>query len=123
MFVNVNSVIVDGLSMGPYLLEAEVQYPKLWGDDTGRNLAGTFSGTFKGVFPKLILTFRKLNQSEMHLIAPYLDRPFQTTSYYDDNKGTQVTISTYSGDWGNKSKRIGIAEGVQCSFIATRKRS
>jgi hypothetical protein len=89
----------------------------------GRNLAGTFTGTFKGVFPKLILTFRKLNQAEMHLLAPYLDSPFQTTSYYDDNKGEQITINTYSGDWSNRSKRMGVAEGVKCSFIATAKRS
>lgn len=123
MYVDKDSVIIDGLSIGQYLVEAEVQYNKLWGDDTGRNLAGTFTGTFKGVFPKLILTFRKLNQTEMHLIAPYLDSPFQSTTYYDDNKGETVTMSTYSGDWSNKSKRMGVAEGVQCSFVATSKRS
>lgn len=80
-------------------------------------------GTFKGVYPKLVLTFRKLNQQEMHLLAPYLDSPFQTTQYYDDNKGTKVTMTTYSGDWSNKCNRIGVAEGVRCSFIATTKRS
>ena len=123
MFVDKDSIVINSLSMGQYLLEAEVQYNKLWGDDTGRNLAGTFTGTFKGVFPKLILTFRKLSQAEMHLLAPYLDEPTQSTTYYDDNKGEKITITTYSGDWGNKCKRIGVAEGVQCSFIATTKRS
>jgi hypothetical protein len=30
MYVNKDSVIINSLSMGQYLLEAETQYPKLW---------------------------------------------------------------------------------------------
>lgn len=30
MFVDKDSVIINNLSMGQYLVEAEVQYPKLW---------------------------------------------------------------------------------------------
>lgn len=123
MFVDKDSIYVESLSIGQYLIEAETQYNKLWGEDTGRNLLGDFSGTFNGIYPKLILTFRKLNQAEMHLLAPYLDTPYHNVTYYDDNKGTKITKQMYTGDWGNKSNRIGVAEGVQCSFISTKKRS
>ena len=46
MFVNKDSIIIEGVSFGQYLTSVEYQYAKLWGDDTGRNLAGRFSGSF-----------------------------------------------------------------------------
>lgn len=39
MFIDKDSLIINGVSMGKYIVQAEYQYPKLWGDDTGRNLA------------------------------------------------------------------------------------
>lgn len=123
MYVNKNSVIINNVNMGKYITQADFEYNKLWSNDSGRNLAGTQTGTLIGIFPKLVLTFRKLNQSEMHTLAPILDSARQTVQYHDDNSNSMKTMTTYSGDWKAVSKRIGKVEGVQCSFISVRKRS
>lgn len=123
MYVNKNSVIINNVNMGKYITQADFEYNKLWSNDSGRNLAGTQTGTLIGIFPKLVLTFRKLNQAEMHTLAPILDSARQTVQYHDDNSNSMKTMTTYSGDWKAVSKRIGKVEGVQCSFISVRKRS
>ena len=46
MFIDVNSIVIDNVSMGQYLLSAKYDYNKLWGSDTGRNLAGKMSRNF-----------------------------------------------------------------------------
>ena len=46
MFLNKDSIRVNGISMGQYLLSAKYEYNKLWGSDTGRNLKGKFSRDF-----------------------------------------------------------------------------
>lgn len=43
MFINANSITINGINMGQYLLSAKYEYNKLWGNDTGRNLAGKFT--------------------------------------------------------------------------------
>lgn len=127
MFVNKNSIIIDGVNMGQYLVEAKYGYNKLWSSDSGRNLAGTQSGTLIGIFPKLILQFRKLTKSELEIIVPILDSPRQTVTYYDPNKKANITMTTYTGDYEITNKNIinGNAknEGFSCSFIAISKRS
>ena len=127
MFVNKNSIIINGVNMGQYLVEAKYGYNKLWSSDSGRNLAGTQSGTLVGIFPKLILQFRKLTKAELEVIVPILDAPNQTTTYYDPNKKTNVTMTTYTGDYEVVNKHIISGnvknEGFSCSFIAIRKRA
>ena len=126
MFINTNSIVINNVNMGQYLVEAKYGYNKLWASDSGRNLAGVQSGTLIGIFPKLILQFRKLTKTELELIVPILDSPYQTVSYYDPNKKAQTTMQTYTGDYeitnkhlvnGNKKN-----EGFSCSFIAVSKR-
>ncbi len=124
MFINANSIKINNISMGQYLLSAKYEHNKLWGDDTGRNLNGSFSGTLKGIFPKLILTFRKLTQAEMNIIAPILDSATQTVKYYDPTTNSNKTITTYTGDWGYENKRIATKnESFDCSFIARERRT
>lgn len=124
MFINQDSIRINGVSMGQYLLSAKYEYNKLWGSDTGRNLKGKFTGTLVGVFPKLILTFRKLTKAEMNIIAPILDSPSQTVQYYDPKSNANKTISTYTGDWSYENKRIATKnESFECSFIARERRS
>lgn len=123
MFVNKDSVIINDISMGKYLLQADYEYNKLWASDSGRNLAGERTGTLIGIFPKLVLQFRKLTKDEVHLLAPILDSARQIVQYYDDNKGTMVTMTTYTGDWKLVNKGIEQNEPFSCSFISTRKRS
>ena len=126
MFIDRNSIIINGVNMGQYIVEAKYGFNKLWSSDSGRNLAGTQSGTLIGIFPKLILQFRKLTKSELEIIVPILDSAGQTVTYYDPNKKASVTMETYTGDYeivnktiinGNKKN-----EGFSCSFIAIRKR-
>ena len=127
MFIDKNSITINGVSMGQYIVEAKYGFNKLWSSDSGRNLAGTQSGTLIGIFPKLILQFRRLTKSELEIIAPILDSARQTVSYYDPYKKAQTTITTYTGDWENTNKHIisGNAknEGFSCSFIAVSRRS
>ena len=123
MFVNKDSIKVNGISMGQYLVQADYEYNKLWSSDTGRNLAGTQSGTLIGIFPKLVLQFRRLSQEELHKIAPILDSARQTVEYYDDNKGKMITMTTYTGDWKITNTGINQNEPFSCSFISTKKRS
>lgn len=126
MFIDASSIVINGVQMGQFLTEAKYQYNKLWGSDSGRNLAGTQTGTLVGIFPKLILTFRKLNKTEMEQIVQILDSPTQVVSYYDPYKQAQTTMTTYTGDYEIVNKtRIGTTRksgGFSCSFIAVSKR-
>ncbi len=122
MFIDKDSLIINGISMGQYLVQVEYQYPKLWGSDSGRNLAGDQTGTLIGVFPKLILQFRKLTPQELQTLAPIFDSQQQSVTYYDPLKQNNITISTYTGDWSVVNKSIGKNEGFQISFIARTRR-
>lgn len=123
MFLNKDSIKINNISMGQYLLSAKYEYNKLWGSDTGRNLKGNFSGTLVGVFPKITLTFRKLTKAEMNIIAPILDSGTQTVKYYDPSTNSNQTISTYTGDWSYENKKIvSKNDSFECSFIARERR-
>lgn len=126
MFISKNSIVINGINMGQYIVEAKYGFNKLWSNDSGRNLAGSMIGTLVGVFPKITLQFRKLTRSEVELLAPILDSAYQTTKYYDPNKKQTITMSTYSGDWVLSNKSIidenRKAEGFDWSVISTRKR-
>lgn len=127
MFLNKDSIIINNVSMGQYILEAKYGYNKLWASDSGRNLAGVQTGTLIGIFPKIILQFRKLTKSELEIVVPILDSANQTVTYYDPNKKQSVTMTTYTGDYEISNKGIITGnrknEGFTCSFIAVRKRS
>ena len=126
MLIDKDSIVINGVSMGQYLLEVKYGYHKLWASDSGRNLAGTQSGTLIGIFPKLTLQFRRLKKEELEIISPILDTARQTTSYYDPNKKQQVQMLTYTGDYEITNKRIirgdNKNEGFSCSVIAVQKR-
>ena len=126
MFIDTNSIIINNISMGQYLVEAKYGFNKLWGQDSGRYLAGVQSGTLIGIFPKLTLQFRKLTRSELETLAPILDSARQTLTYYDPNLQTTKTMDTYTGDYEITNKHI-IGENGKCepfsiSFISIRKR-
>lgn len=87
---------------------------------------GTMSGTLIGIYPKLVLQFGRLTQAQLETIIPILDAQNQTTTYYDPNKKTNVTMTTYTGDYEITNKQIingnATNEGFSCSFIAISKR-
>ena len=122
MFINKDSIMINNVSIGQYLLQAKYEFNKLWAEDTGRNLAGKMTGTLIGIFPKLVLTFRKLSQAELNIIAPILDSSEQSVTYYDASKNQNVTLSTYTGDWSIVNKYISKNESFECSFISREKR-
>ena len=126
MFINKDSLIVNGINLGRYIVQATYSYNKLWSNDSGRNLAGVQSGTLIGIFPKIVVQFRKLTQTELETLAPVLDSARQTVKYYDPNKKAMTTMTTYTGDYEIINKGIvGHVknEGFQISFIATKRRS
>ena len=126
MFIDKNSLIVNNINLGKYIVQATYSYNKLWSSDSGRNLAGTQSGTLVGIFPKIIVQFRKLTQTELETLAPVLDSVRQTVQYYDPNKKAMTTMTTYTGDYEVINKGI-IGhiknEGFQISFISTKRRA
>lgn len=126
MFINKDSLIVNGINLGQYIVQANYGYNKLWSSDSGRNLAGEQSGTLVGIFPKIIVQFRKLTKEELEILAPILDSARQTVQYYDPYKKAMTTMTTYTGDYEIVNKGIvGHVknEGFQISFIATKRRS
>lgn len=126
MFIDKNSLIVNNINLGNYIVEARYGYNKLWSNDSGRNLAGVQSGTLVGIFPKIIVQFRKLTQEELETLTPILDSARQTVQYYDPNKKTMTTMTTYTGDYEVINKGIvGHVknEGFQISFISTKRRA
>ena len=132
MFINKNSLQVkisggNYINLGDYILDAEYGFNKLWSSDSGRNLAGKQSGTLIGIFPKIIVQFRRLNKTELETIVPILDASRQTLKYYDPKKKAMVEMTTYTGDWKNTNKHIIDGnrknEGFQISFISVSKRS
>ena len=132
MFLDKDSIQIkisggNYIKMGQYITEAKYSYNKLWSSDSGRNLAGTQSGTLIGIFPKIILQFRKLNKTELQTIVELLDSSRQTVKYYDPKKKTTVEMQTYTGDYEITDKGMINSgrknEGFSCSFIAIKKRS
>lgn len=126
MIIDKNSIKVNGNVWTQYLIEVKFGYHKIWGKDSGRNLAGTMSGTLKGIFPKITMQFRALTKTELEAISSVLDSATQSLQYYDPTKKANVTISTYTGDWEVINKNMINAfnknEGFSIAFISTKKR-
>lgn len=127
MFIDKNSIVINNVNMGQYIVEAKYGYNKLFGSDSGRNLNGDMVSTLIGIFPKITLQFRKLDQNDLEIIAPILDSARQTVTYYDPVKKANTTMTTYSSDYEFLNKHIINGnrknEGFSCSFIAVSKRS
>lgn len=121
MYIDKNSILIDGVSLADYTTSAKFGYHKLWGDDTGRNLNGDFSGSFSGVYPKITLTFKPLTDTEIRIVAPILNKPTQTVTYDDPEKG-RTTIYTYNNDWEVTYENVSNGRGVTSAFISKKKR-
>ncbi|MBQ7798753.1 MAG: hypothetical protein IJ371_06500 [Clostridia bacterium] len=123
MYVDKNSLVINGINMGQYIVEAKFSYPRLWASDSGRNLAGKMTGTLIGIFPKIILQFRPLTREELNIIAPILDSANQTVTYYDPKENKNITMTTYTGDWELTNNNLNQNQGFSCSFISVEKRA
>lgn len=128
MFIDKNGIKLyksknsSALNISNYLTEVKYGYNKLWSSDSGRNLAGTQTGTLVGIFPKLTLSFRKLTKAELEALIPYLDKGNQWIRYYDPRKKKYIRMKTYTGDYEITNKRIinsnNKNESFNISFIA-----
>lgn len=123
MYVDVNSVIIDNVNMGQYLLNAKFGYNKLWAENSGRNLRGDITGTLTGIYPKLVLTFKpNISQNELSSLCKIFDKPKQNVQYFDANKNTKITMGTYSGDYEIEYENIGQNKSFNISFISLKRR-
>ena len=122
MFLDKDSIYMDGISMGPYLTQVKYGYNKLWSDDSGRTLSGKMTGTLIGIFPKIIMSFRSLTPKELTNLAPHFDNAQQTIQYMDPNKNEQVSMKTYTGDWEDTYKKMGKGKVSDLSFISIDRR-
>ncbi len=133
MFIDKNSLKVKKPSalvwtnLGDYITEARYGYNKIWGKDTGRSLSGKMAGSLLGIWPKIVVSFRKLTKTELEAVADILDSASQSIQYYDPNKKTTVTMTTYTGDWEVINKHIidenNKSEPFDISFVSVAKRS
>jgi len=123
MLINVNSLIIDGVQMAPYLLSAKFGYHKIWSSDTGRNMAGTNSGTLVGIFPKITMSFRELNQTEIGTVLSLFNKAENKVTFYNpDLRRTISNMSCYSNDQEYDQNRIGKIKGYSCAVISNKKR-
>ena len=97
--VDKDSLIINGISIGEYLISVVYGFFDTWSSDAGFNTnSGKFTGTFKGTYPKFTLKFRKLTTAEITYLTPRIFRVVQQTVTYDDPDGTRKTITTHKGD-------------------------
>ena len=117
MFIDKDSIIINEISMGQYLTNAKYGFYDTWGSDTGYSLANTFSGTFKGTFPKLMLSFAPLKPEQITYLTTHIFRTVIQTISYDDPDGTRKTIRTHKGDLELDFNGINLSDGFRFDFV------
>lgn len=123
MLIDENSLIIDGVNIAPYLKEVKFGYHKIWGKDTGRSLSGDNSGTLKGIYLKITMTFRKLNNQEVGRILSLFNKAENKVTFYNPDLGRVLyNISCYSNDQEMNQKYLGKIEGYSCAVISNKKR-
>lgn len=127
MFTDKDSIEIslDGityLSLGQYLVNAKFGKHKEWSSDTGRTMSHKMKGSLGAIFDKITLYFRRLNATEIGIIAPYLDSEKQWVRFTHTN-GTKKVMETYTGDWEVTYKNMRVGESFNCSVIARNPRA
>lgn len=123
MLVDKNSLIIDGVEMAQYITKAKFGYHKIWGKDTGRALSGDNSGTLKGIYPKITMTFRKLNDEEIGTILSLFNKAENKVTFYNpDLKKKIQNMSCYSNDQEYDQSLLGKIEGYSSAVISNKKR-
>lgn len=123
MLIDKNSLIIDGVAMAQYLTKVKFGYHKIWGKDTGRSLSGDNSGTLKGIYPKITMTFRKLNEAEVNIVLSLFNKAENKVTFYNpDLNKTVYNMSCYSNDQEMDQERLGKIQGYSSAVIANKKR-
>lgn len=123
MLIDKESLIIDNVKMAPYLIDAKFGYHKIWSSKAGRNMAGTNSGTLVGIFPKITMKFKKLNDEETGTILSLFNKAENLVTFYNPDLGRIVEgMSCYSNDQEYSQKHLGKAEGYSSAVIANKAR-
>lgn len=123
MLLNKEDLYIDSVCMAPYLIKAKFGYHKIWGSDTGRALSGDNSGTLKGIYPKITMTFRKLNDEEIGTLLSLFNKAENKVTFYNpDLKKKIVDMSCYSNDQEYEQENFGKIKGYSCAVISNKKR-
>ncbi len=107
------------------LISYKVQYNKLWGQDSGRNLAGVNKGTLIGIFPKIILELGSMDEYEMEVFLAWTDLPEISVTYYDARYRELRTASYYSSspEASLKNKNTMKYDRITVNLIPNQKRA
>ena len=107
------------------LISYKVQYNKLWGQDSGRNLAGVNKGTLIGIFPKIILEIGSMDEYEMETFLAWTDLPEINVTYYDARYRELRTASYYSNspEASLKNKNTMKYDRITINLIPNQKRA
>lgn len=114
---------IDGEKV-PKIINYDVEYEKLWGSDSGRNIAGDMKATLVGIFPKIYLKIGTTNENEMAWFLSKANKAVITVEWYDGEiKGTR-TSQFYSNNLKAtlKSKRRMEYSSFEWNIIPLRKR-
>lgn len=123
MLIDKDGLIIDGIKMAQYLIKAKFGYHKIWSSKSGRNMAGTNSGTLVGIFPKITMTFRQLNEDEVGLILSLFNKAENLVTFYNpDLKKTIFNMSCYSNDQELDQEYLGKIKGYSSAVIANKSR-
>lgn len=123
MLIDKESLIIDDIKMAQYLTKAKFGYHKIWSSKSGRNMAGVNSGTLVGIFPKITMTFRKLNDEEIGIILSLFNKTENKVTFYNpDLKKKIVNMSCYSNDQEMDQDYLGKIKGYSSAVIANEPR-
>ena len=127
MFDNKDSVEIslngiNYISLGQYLVNAKFGKHKEWSSDTGRTMSHKMKGSLGAIFDKITLYFGRLDDTQIGIIAPYLDAEKQYVRFTHTD-GTTKIMETYSSDWEVVYKRMKVGEAFNCSLIARNPRT
>ena len=100
--VKIGNNLVDLLTINnlavPKITSYDVQRPKLWSKNTGRDLSGTNKGTLIGVFTKIVVEVGGLTDNEYAQLSAILDKASMTVTFYDEKTKNMRTEKMYAGD-------------------------
>lgn len=119
--LDVDSIIINGIKMAPYITNAKFGWHKMWGKGSGRNIAQSVVGSFN-IFPKITLTYRRLNQNQLETISSIVNSQEQTSTFYDPELKKTITIATYTNDLEYSQKRIGRVNNFDVAYISRKRR-
>lgn len=116
---------IDGWKV-PKLVQYDVEYNKLWGEDSGRDLQGDNKATLVGIYPKIYVQVGIFTQEEMRTFLKNVNKKEITINYYDEEYGKIIEgASYYINDYkiSLKSAKRMIYKGFDFNLIPNKKRT